>query len=114
MGNMNMSVSGQCVGKFWAISILGCLKALADKAIPLEEAEKCLFTPFMASAVDNAGCDPFIADMTLKCCELENVLSIMPARYDETLNELIRETEAWLTMQSATPGKWVLSVNDEQ
>lgn len=114
MDIMNVSVSGQCAGKFWAVTVMGCLKALKDKTITLEEAEKCMFTPFMAMKVEKAGCNPFISEMILKCCELENIRSIIPARYEETINGLIRETEAWLTEQSETPGRWVLSIKGGQ
>lgn len=60
---------------------LGLLRAVQDEAIDLEEAERLLFSPRTAHTLQHKGLGPELPQLILECCELEDVLSLIPERF---------------------------------
>ncbi len=83
--------------KILLISIIGTIVSLQHNAISIEESEKFLFSPRMVKFLKNKECNKKIVDLVELCCELEDVLSLIPNRFDSTLEKINKEAIALLT-----------------
>jgi len=67
---------------------LGLLRAVQDKAMALEEAERMLFSPRTAHILQHKGLGPELSQLILDCCELEDVLSLIPEHFAYSVEAL--------------------------
>lgn len=74
--------------KIILITIIGILEAIKAKAITIEEAEKFLFSPHMAGKLKNNGCDENVTRLILEGCELENIDSLIPEKFNQIVDEI--------------------------
>ena len=78
--------------KAMLLIILGCLTALRKGIITCDESQGVLFSPGRIKNMKIAKYDKRIIRLVGKCLELEDVLSLLPQKYMDTLDELIEET----------------------
>ena len=74
--------------KIILITIIGILEAIKAKAITIEEAEKFLFSPHMARNLKNNRCDEKVLGLILEGCELENIDSLIPEKFNQIVDEI--------------------------
>ena len=77
--------------KNFLIAIIGNLEAVKNNGITIDEAEKFLFSPHMANKLKKEKCDEKIIELIKKGCELEDVASLIPERFDEVIDEMKRD-----------------------
>lgn len=83
---------------------LGLLRAVQDEAMDLEEAERLLFSPRTAHTLQHKGLGPELSQLILECCELEDVLSLIPERFSSLLKvdagyeERTRKKAGWVDL----------------
>ncbi len=70
------------------LDIIGTLEAVKRKALHVNEAEKFLFSPYMVSLLKEQNCNHRILLLLEKGCELEDILSLLPDRLEQVINEL--------------------------
>ncbi len=74
------------------LAILGGLEALQKGVITIEEAEKFIFSPYMAGRLKVKKCRAQIIELIEKGCELEDIHSLLPYRLNQVIDELKNET----------------------
>lgn len=67
---------------------LGSLRALEHKAITIDESQRILFSPYISTHLEKNKVNERIVDITIECCELEDIFDLIPAKYMETLQIL--------------------------
>lgn len=77
--------------KMLLISIIGTLEALKGKGLSINEAEKYLFSPHMAQVLKEKKCKKSIIFIIEKGCELEDIVSLLPQKYIDSIEELKQE-----------------------
>ncbi|WP_080589894.1 DUF3969 family protein [Pseudomonas asplenii] len=70
-----------------ALSI-GLLASVRSGVMSLNEAEQLLFTPRTSRVLGDKGILE-ISQLVMDCCELEDVLSLVPDRFDENIQIMI-------------------------
>ena len=70
------------------IRIIGLLEALKNGDIPLCLCEKILFSPKYVTEYKNSGIKEEIVALIEECCELEDIASIIPEKFDSTIADL--------------------------
>lgn len=90
---MNLSIESfdKLNEKILLISIIGTLSSLQHNAISIEESEKFLFSPRMVQILKNKNCNTKIIDLVELCCELEDVMSLIPNQFASTLEKIYKE-----------------------
>lgn len=90
---MNLSIESfdKLNEKILLISIIGTLSSLQHNAISIEESEKFLFSPRMVQILKNKNCNTKIIDLVELCCELEDVISLIPNQFASTLEKIYKE-----------------------
>ncbi len=83
--------------KILLISIIGTINSLQHNSISIEESEKFLFSPRMVKFLNNKKCNKKIIDLVELCCELEDVMSLIPNQFDSTLEKINKEAIDLLT-----------------
>ena len=71
--------------KIILIAIIGNLEAVKNGGIALEEAEKFLFSPHIMEKLKRQGCDEKILELIMRGCELEDVVSLIPEKYNDIM-----------------------------
>ena len=89
--------------------LLGTLVALKEKVVSIEEAEKFVFSPYMAKKVHmNQGLDSLV-DIIEKGCELEDIESLIPEKLDYNIEILYDETLKLLQqIEKKENDRWIL------
>ena len=77
--------------KMLLISIIGTLEALKGEGLSINEAEKYLFSPHMAQVLKEKKCNKSIILIIEKECELEDIISLLPQKYIDSIEELKQE-----------------------
>lgn len=77
--------------KFLLIHIVGLLYLLEIDTVSLDEAEKVLFSPYICKTLSDKGCNKKLVELLWKACELEDIKSIIPENYYETVVEIKNE-----------------------
>lgn len=86
-------------GRFLAIAAIGLLSSVRAGIIELDEAERLLFSPGVASVFRRKGFSSVVCDLVMECCELEDVLGLLPNRFD---SEVVRLIDAFLEYLTVT------------
>ena len=74
--------------KVFLLTVVGSLVALQSDVITIDEAEKALFSPYMVKKLKVQCCDEKIIRLIKKGCELEDIASLIPEKYSDTINEM--------------------------
>lgn len=74
--------------KIILLTIVGTLETLKNGGITIEEAEKFLFSPHMTKKLMGKGCNEKIIDILLKGCELEDIASLIPEKFNKIVDEM--------------------------
>ncbi len=77
--------------KMLLISIVGTLEAIREGALTINESEKYLFSPRMIKQFRDEQYQESILDILEKCCELEDIESLIPDKLDFSIRELEKE-----------------------
>ncbi|MGN0436886.1 MAG: DUF3969 family protein [Lachnospiraceae bacterium] len=77
--------------KFLLINIVGLLYLLEIDTISIDEAEKILFSPYICKMISDKGCNKKLVELLWKTCELEDIKSIIPEHYYESVVEIKNE-----------------------
>ncbi|MDN4497715.1 DUF3969 family protein [Pseudomonas mosselii] len=85
-------------GRFLAIAAIGLLSSVRAGVIELDEAERLLFSPGVASVFRRKGNSSVVCDLVMECCELEDVLGLLPNRFDSEVVRLIDAFSEYLTV----------------
>lgn len=79
------------VDRFISALSIGLLTSVRSGLMSLEEAEQLLFTPRTEGVLREKGVSSVICELVLECCELEDVLSLMPHKYLDNIDLLIQK-----------------------
>lgn len=74
--------------KMLLITLIGVFEVLSINGMSIEEAEKSLFSPYMAHKLKAVKCNPKIIKIIEEGCELENIESLIPDRLLGIIKEL--------------------------
>lgn len=77
--------------KIILLAIVGTLETLKNGGITIEEAEKFLFSPHMTKKLRGKECNEKIIDILLKGCELEDIASLIPEKFNKIVDEMKQE-----------------------
>ena len=77
--------------KIILISIIGTIDAIENNAISVEEGEKFLFSPYMAKLLKDKNCSREIVEIVESGCEIEDIKSLMPDKFNSMLEDLKRQ-----------------------
>ncbi|MDE7179170.1 MAG: DUF3969 family protein [Lachnospiraceae bacterium] len=77
--------------KILLITIIGSLETVKKGGITIDEAEKFLFSPYMVKKLKAKRCDKGITNLIMKGCELEDIVSLMPEKFNDIIEELKQE-----------------------
>lgn len=77
--------------KILLINIVGLLYLLEIDTISIDEAEKILFSPYICKMLSDKGCSGKIVELLWKACELEDIKSLIPDYYYESIVEIKNE-----------------------
>ena len=73
------------------ISVIGTLEALKEEGMSLIEAEKYLFSPHTAQKLKEKKYNPSIISIIEKGCELEDIVSLLPQKYMDSIEKMKQE-----------------------
>lgn len=77
--------------KIILLNVIGCLEAIKNGGITIEEAEKNIFLPRMIERLKRKGYNDKIVDLISKGCELEDIVSLIPQELEKVLEEMKQE-----------------------
>ncbi len=77
--------------KILLIAIIGNLEAVRNNVITIDEAEKFLFSPYMVEELRVKMCNKKIIELIMKGCELEDIASLIPEKFNEVIEEMKAE-----------------------
>jgi len=83
------TVESNALDKFFSIVVVGLAFALKEKSISVVEAERILFSPYMAVQLARSGCSSGLVDLIERGCELENVESLIPQKLIGVIDEIL-------------------------
>lgn len=78
----------QSLEKIILIKILGIVNALEENLITIEEAEKILFSPYTIELLKTKKMSNEVLDILILGTELEDVLSLIPDKLNDSLSEI--------------------------
>lgn len=70
------------------LNVIGCLEAVKNGGITIEEAEKFIFSPRMIETLKGKGYNDKIVELISKGCELEDIASLIPHELEKVLEEM--------------------------
>jgi len=93
------------VVRFLSALAIGLLTSVQRGVMSLEEAEQLLFTPRTYELLMDRGISPDLCNLVMEACELEDVLSLIPSKFDENVLRSIDQFVALLG-RSEAPGPY--------
>ena len=85
---MKIEIEKKTEEKVILISIIGTLVALKNEKISLEEAESFIFSPYFSGKLKKSKIREEIVDLVDECCELEDIMSLLPDYLEMTYDKL--------------------------
>lgn len=76
------------------VSIIVTLEVLKENGLTINESEKYLFSPHMIQRLKEWNCDKEIIDIIEKGCELEDIATLLPLEFVDSVVKLKKETLA--------------------
>ena len=77
--------------KIILLSIIGSLDAIKEEAVSIDEIEKFLFSPHIYHKLKQKGYSGDILKIIEEGCELEDIISLLPQKYIDSIEELKQE-----------------------
>lgn len=77
--------------KIILLSIIGCLEAIKERKVAIDEAEAFLFLPRMCSILEREGYSKSIIHIIELGCEIEDIESLLPDRFDILVDDIKKE-----------------------
>lgn len=77
--------------RFLSATSIGLLTMIANGLMSLDEAEKLLFTPRTSRILKDKGIPQDLCDLVMNCCELEDVLDLIPLKFEESVRDRMVE-----------------------
>ena len=75
--------------RFLSALSIGLLTSVQNGVMSLDEAERLLFSPRSSKVLREKGISPKITELLMDCCELEDVLSLIPSKFDNNLQMVL-------------------------
>jgi len=75
--------------RFLSALSIGLLVSVQRGAITLEEAERLLFSPRSSRVLNEKGIPSEIGELIMDCCELGDVLDLVPSKFDNNVQILL-------------------------
>ncbi len=88
---MKISDNKKIQEKMIILSIVGCLDAIKERKVSIDEAEAFLFLPRVCSMLESEGYNKSIIHIIELGCEIEDVESLLPERLDLILDDIKNE-----------------------
>jgi len=98
------------IERFILISNIGLTAALKSGSISIQEAERCLYTPYSVKKLENLEINEDIVMLVKLGCELEDVESLMPDKFKESIeriNDMSIRLLPSIPTQIQTSKKWI-------
>ena len=76
--------------KKFLITALGILYSLKERVVTINESEQYLFCPRVVMKLKEKCCNKDIVNLVECGCELEDIKSLLPEKYDYELDQLIK------------------------
>ncbi|MBS9760736.1 DUF3969 family protein [Pseudomonas mosselii] len=89
--------NGEEAGRFVAMASVGLLVSVRSGVVELGEAERLLFSPGVSNILSKKGISSVVCDLIMECCELEDVLDLLPGKFDGEVARLIDAFSAYLS-----------------
>lgn len=86
------ATDSNALDKFFSIVVVGLAFALKEKSISVVEAERILFSPYMAAQLARSGCSSGLVDLIERGCELEDVESLIPQQLLGVIEGIMKES----------------------
>ncbi|QXH34339.1 DUF3969 family protein [Pseudomonas muyukensis] len=84
-------------GRFVAMASIGLLVSVRNGVVELGEAERLLFSPGVSNILREKGISSVVCDLVMECCELDDVLGLLPGKFDGEIARLIDAFSAYLS-----------------
>ena len=85
---MLVNYSEDVYEKVLLINIIGTLEAVNSEKLSIRETEQFIFSPHMIAKLREAQCNGQIIDILERGCKLEDVVSLLPERLTDSVNNL--------------------------
>lgn len=72
--------------------ILGVLHSILEETITIDEAENLVFSPYVTTILRADGINESIIQLIERGCELEDIFSLIPDKFQDQVSFLIRDT----------------------
>ncbi|MEP9319466.1 DUF3969 family protein [Pseudomonas sp. LABIM340] len=86
------SAESSALDKFFSVVVVGLAFALKEKSISVVEAERILFSPYMATQLARSRCSSGLVDLIERGCELEDVESLIPNQFPDVIDGIIKDS----------------------
>lgn len=77
--------------KMIILSIIGSLEAIKCEKVSIDEIEKFIFSPRMCTILSDEGYDKRIIHILELGCEIENIKSLLPDRFENIVDDIKNE-----------------------
>ncbi|WP_242167119.1 MULTISPECIES: DUF3969 family protein [unclassified Pseudomonas] len=81
---------------FLAVVAIGLLTEVGNEVMTLAEAERLLFTPRTVRILSDKGLSPALCELIMECCELDDILDLLPLKFDAELRKMINRFSVYL------------------
>ena len=78
--------------KIILLSIIGSLDAIKEEAVSIDEIEKFLFSPHIYHKLKQKGYSGDILQIIEEGCELEDIFSLLPDKFDGVIDNMRRKS----------------------
>ncbi|ROM71409.1 hypothetical protein BK653_05885 [Pseudomonas brassicacearum] len=87
--------------RFLSALSIGLLTSVQRGAMSLEEAERLFFSPRSSKILKEKGISSEFSELVMDCCELEDVLSLVPSKFDDNLQFMLDKFIGFLKASKA-------------
>lgn len=113
MKKYQYTVEADTATEFFLLLIIGTLEALKQDKLTVEAAEWYIFTPFLARTLRKYGHPKELTDLIDEGAELEDIISLIPHEYSNTLDNLLNRALTMLGEQKKEFKECPFKVIDE-
>jgi len=91
--------------RFLSATSIGLLTMVVNGLMSLDEAERLMFTPRTSRVLKGKGISQEFCNLVMNCCELEDVLDLIPLKFEDSVRERIFEFLEFLKKTKAQDPK---------
>ena len=89
---INDNIEKKVNEKIILLSIIGSLDAIKEEAVSIDEIEKFLFSPHIYHKLKQKGYSGDILQIIEEGCELEDIFSLLPDKFDGVIDNMRRKS----------------------